>query len=344
LCSLTSIRSDFKHRILIGHRRTGGHGVGKINELGADIAMEDGDKVIDALRSTAHFYETDAFLLIAGVAGGTGSGSMPIIAKVLKDRFKDKPVYTIVALPFEHEEKMDARTIYNTATSLKAIYSVADAVFVVDNQRYVEKDRSLLHNMTVINKLIAEPFYELLCAGEEKKAKHIGARLLDAGDISQTLGGWSVLGYGESQLPIFELPNFLKRNFRKKSTETHNGIQAMTQAISNLSLQCNPSDSTSALYLLSAPANEMNMDSVKELGDYLSELAPHAIIRYGDYPHGGRMLTVTVILSRLNYIEKVKEYYKRTPDLIQQGETAQKQSAVKIEELLNASTEVPSLM
>jgi hypothetical protein len=28
--------------------------------------------------------------------------------------------------------------------------------------------------------MIAEPFYNMLCAGEEKKSKYIGAKLLDA--------------------------------------------------------------------------------------------------------------------------------------------------------------------
>ena len=51
LSGLTSIRSDYQHRILIGGRKTGGHGVGKINELGAEIAREDADKVVDATRS-----------------------------------------------------------------------------------------------------------------------------------------------------------------------------------------------------------------------------------------------------------------------------------------------------
>jgi len=344
LSCLSSIKSDYRHRILVGSRQTGGHGVGKINEVGAEIAREDSDKITDALRSTARFYETDAFLLIAGAAGGTGSGSIPIMAQIIKERFKGKSVYALVALPFEHEEKIDARTFYNSATCLKAVYSVADAVFLVDNQRFVEKDSSLINNMTAINRLIAEPFYDLLCAGEEKKAKHIGARLLDAGDIMQTLAGWTVLGYGVSQLPVIRLPFGRRRNFRKKSIETHKGIQAMNQAISNLSLRCNPDDSASALYLLSAPVEEMNMDMVKELGDYLNEVAPKAIIRYGDYPRGGGTLTVTVILSQLNYVEKVKEYYDETPNLIKKEERAQEEGGAKLKELADASMGVPSLL
>ena len=344
LSSLSSIKSDYRHRILIGNRKTGSHGVGKVNELGAEIARQDSDKVIDAVGSAKRFYESDAFLLITGAAGGTGSGSMPVMAKAIKGRYKDKPVYALIALPFEHEEKTEARTIHNTATCLKAAYSVADAVFLVDNQRYVTKDSSLVNNMTAINRLIAAPFYDLLCAGEEKKAKNIGARLLDAGDIGQTLGGWTVLGYGKSQLSIIRLPFERRRHFRKKSTETHKGIQAMDQAISNLSLSCNPKDACSALYLLSAPNAEMNMDLVKELGDYLHELAPGAIIRYGDYPRRESALKITVILSQLKRVEKVKEYYNKLTAAIKEQKRQKEDIEAELEELIDASRTVPSLL
>ena len=344
LSGLSNIKSDYQHRILIGNRKTGSHGVGKINEAGAEIARQDGDKVIDAVRSAERFYEADAFLLIAGAAGGTGSGSMPVMAQTIKDRYDDKPVYTLVVLPFEHEEKTEVRTINNSAMCLKAAYSVADAVFLVDNQRYVRKDSSLMNNMAAINRLIVEPFYDLLCAGEEKKAKHIGARLLDAGDIIQTLAGWTVLGYGRSQLAMIRLPFERTRNFRKKSTETHKGIQAMDQAISNLSLKCNPKDAVSALYLLSAPTAEMNMDLVKELGDCLREVAPEAIIRNGDYPRAGSSLKITVMLSQLKEVEKVRKYYDTMPDLVQERERRQEDIEAKLKELLDASRAVPSLL
>jgi len=159
---------------------------------------------------------------------------MPVMAQTIKERFGDKPVYALAVLPFEHEETTEARTIHNSATCLKAAYSVADAVFLVDNQRYVKKDSSLLNNMAAINQLIVEPFYDVLCAGEEEKRKYIGARLLDAGDIIQTLAGWTVLGYGKSELSAIRLPFYRTRNFRNKSTETHKGIQAMDQAIAQL--------------------------------------------------------------------------------------------------------------
>ena len=102
LSGLYTIKPDYQHRILIGGEKTRGHGVAKLSELGAEIAREDGDKIIDAIRTARRFFETDAFLLVAGAAGGTGSGAMPVMAQYIKERYMDKPVYAMVILPFEH--------------------------------------------------------------------------------------------------------------------------------------------------------------------------------------------------------------------------------------------------
>jgi cell division GTPase FtsZ len=344
LSGLESIRKDYKHRILIGGRKTGGHGVGKINELGAEVARDDADKVIDAIRTTKRFYESDAFMLIASAAGGTGSGSLPIITQHIKERYVDKPVYDIIVLPFEHEESTEDRTIYNSATCLKSCYSVADAVFLVDNQRYVRKDSSILNNLAKINALIDEPFYNVICAGEEKKAKHIGAKILDAGDIIQTLVGWTVIGYGKSEVPLIRFPRERTSDFRKKGTETQKGIQAMDEAISELSLDCNPKDTKRALYLISAPAKEMNMDLIKELGDYMRDITPEAMIRSGDYPRERGQLDVTVIMSELSDVAKVRDYYVKSTSLIPEFKKRQEETETKLKAVDDASKDIPSLL
>ena len=342
LTGLSTVKTDYQHRILIGGRKTGGHGVGKINELGAEVAREDADKVVDALRSTKRFYETDGFLLVAGAAGGTGSGSIPIMAHHIKERYTDKPVYALVVLPFEHEEENEERTVYNTAVCLKSISSVADAVILVENQRYVRKDFSLKSNLAKINSLIVEPFYDLLCAGEEKKAKYIGAKTLDAGDIIQTLLGWTVIGYGQSQLGRLKF-SIGPKGFREKSTETHKGIQAMDEAISELSTRCNAKDAGRALYLISAPANEINMDLVKELGDWLKDLAPNSIIRNGDYPRERGVMDVTLILSELSDVEKVRRYYNASTSLVPVIKQRQKDVKAKLLTIEEAAKDIPTV-
>jgi len=343
LSGLANIRPDYQHRILIGGRKTSGHGVGKINELGAEVAKEDGDKVIDSIRTARHFFETDAFLIAAASAGGTGSGAIPIITQMIKERYMDKPVYALIVLPFEHEEQTEERTVYNSAICLKSVSTVADAIFLVDNQRYVRKDFSLRNNLAKINSLIVEPFYNLLCAGEEKKAKNIGAKMLDAGDIIQTLAGWSAIGYGKTPLPMFRF-SFGKSNFRKKSTETHKGIEAMDEAVSELSIKCKSTDAGRALYLISAPPREVNMDLVKELGDYLKDVAPEAIIRNGDYPREKGALDVTVILSELSDVEKVRAYYSKAVTFVRDIKHRQRETESKLKGIDDASKNIPTLL
>jgi len=316
LSGLRTIKSDYKHRILIGGQRTNGHGVGKVSELGAEIAREDTDKIIDAIRKSDKFYETDAFLLVAAAAGGTGSGSIAVLTQYLKERYIGKPVYNVIILPFRQEETTESRAVYNTAMCLKSTYLVADAIILIDNQRYVKKDSSAGNNLAVINARVVEPFYNLLCAGEETNRKYVGARTLDAGDIIQTLAGWTVIGEGKSPIPR-RIPLFgPKRDFRDKMDETSKGAHAMDQALGELSLTCDPKNAGRALYLVTAPPKEMHMEIIKQLGDNLSTVAPDALIRSGDYPRQKRSLYVTLVLSEISSVRKITNYFTRAIDLI----------------------------
>ena len=340
LTGLATIKPDCQHRIIIGSQKTGGHGVGKINELGAEIARDDGDKIIDAVRSTEQLAETDAFLLIAGAAGGTGSGAIATATQQLKERFIEKPIYNLVALPFQHEEEIEERSIYNSATCLKSAYLVADAVFVIDNQRYISKNFSIRSNLSKINFLIAEPFYNLLCAGEEKRPEYIGSRVLDAGDIIQTLSGWTAIGH--SKAPISG--NKKSFHFREKANESQRGIQAMTNAVSELSLQCAPQDAGRGLYLISAPPKEIDMNLIKDIGAHLKRLAPEAIIRAGDYPREKEILDVTVILSELSGVRKITDYFTQTINLIRTIKRKREGVEVEVRDIEQAFKDIPLLL
>jgi len=346
LTGLSHISSDFMHRILIGGRKTWGHGVGKINELGAELAREDGDKVVDAVRTAPNFYQTHAFLLICGAAGGTGSGAISVIAQMLKERYVGKPVYALIVLPFEHEEMAELRSVYNTATCLKSIQSVADGVFLADNQRYVRKDASLSMNLERINSTIVEPFYDMMCAGEIVKYKYVGAKVLDAGDIMQSIDGWTAIGVGRSGIPrAFRFPwELAKTSFKEKGAETLRAMQAMDAAVSELSIGCSPEDAGRALYLLSAPAKDMSMDIAKGLGDYLRELAENAVIRAGDFPRGGNTVDVTIILSQLAFVQKVRDYYDRATAFAQTQKDRIKETTGRLRDMEEAAKGLPSLI
>lgn len=346
LTGLNNISSDYMHRILIGGRKTWGHGVGKVNEIGAELAREDGDKVVDAMRTSPNFYQTHAFLLIAGAAGGTGSGAISVIAQMIKERYIGKPVYALIVLPFEHEEMAELRSVYNTATCLKSIHSVADGVFLADNQRYVRKDSSLAMNLQRINATIVDPWYDLMCAGEITKLKNVGSKTLDAGDIMQSIDGWTAIGVGRAGIPHgFRMPwNVGRSNFKEKGNEALRAMQAMDAAVSELSIGLSPEDAGRALYLLSAPARDMTMDIAKGLGDYLRELAENAVIRAGDFPRGGDTVDVTLILSQLAFVQKIRDYYDRASAFAVTQKDRIKETTGRLRDMEDAAKGLPSLI
>ena len=344
LSGLTFIKSDFQHRILIGSKKTGGHGVGKMNDIGAEIAHEDGDKVIEAIRGTDKFAETDAFLVVGSAAGGTGSGSVPAFTQQLKERFVDKPVYNMIILPFKYEEQTEERSIYNVGTCLKSAYLAADAIFLVDNQRYITKNMSIKNNLAKINYHIVKPFYNLLCAGEETDSKYVGSRVVDAGDIIQTLAGWTVIGYGKAKMPRIKLPFDNNRDFRDKGSSTQKGIQVMDEALGELSLKCNPTDARKGLYLLTAPHEVMSMDLIKELSSSLKSMATEAVIRSGDYPRGKNTLEVTTILSELVNSKRVMNYFTKAISYISTAKRRQGSIDFQHRGIEEAFKDIPSLL
>ena len=344
LTGLRYIKKDYLHRIIIGLRQTLGHGVGKINELGADLAREDGDKLIDAMKAESGIYESHAFLLIAGTAGGTGSGSIPVLAQMIKERYLSKPIYALVVLPFEHEINSEARSVFNTATCLKSIYDVVDAVFLADNQRYVRKDASLINNIEKINKSIAAPFYDLLCAGEVTKHKHVGARTIDAGDLIATIEGWTALGLGRTELPTLRFPwEVRKKHFREKAIESFRGSQALDASISDLSISCNPKDSSKIIYALSGPPKEMNMDMIKSISEYLKDIAPTALIRGGDFPGEKHFIDVTLVLSQLSSVPKIEMFYQKALQYATENKVQIQDVQSKIQALTDLGKGLPNL-
>ena len=130
----------------------------------------------------------------------------------------------------------------------------------------------------------------------------------------------------------------------KKGTETQKAIQSMDAAISELSLNCKPEDARRALFLISAPSKEMNVDMVKELGDYMRNLTPLATIRNGDYPRQRGVIDVSVILSELSDVEKIRSYYTKSASFIPVMKKRQEETRERLQEIEDKSMAVPSLL
>ncbi|TFG44974.1 MAG: cell division protein FtsZ [Dehalococcoidia bacterium] len=343
LSSLVKVKKDLQHRILIGSGRTHGHGVAKISEMGAEIAKDEKDNILGIVKKNERFYEADALLLLASGGGGTGSGSLPVIAQAFKENFRDKPVYVMVALPYEHERLTEERAVFNTAMCLKSANEVADAVILVDNQRFIRKSQSISTNFQKINEMIVAPFYNLLCAGEETKPKGIGTSVMDAGDIKESLVGWTGIGYGTVDIDI--IPTFEQtHNYLKKNIENQRGLYAMDEALGEMSVACNPVDAGRAALLVSGPARDISVDMIAELSEKLREVAPSAQLRLGDYPRERGILDVTVILSELSDVPILRQFYHDSKELAAEFKERQKTRSTKTDLTEEAARGVPSLL
>ncbi|MFC1938376.1 hypothetical protein ACFLWH_01805, partial [Chloroflexota bacterium] len=69
-----------------------------------------------------------------------------------------------------------------------------------------------------------------------------------------------------------------------------------------------------------------------------------AVIRYGDFPRQENTLKITVILSQLKAVDKVKEYYDKMPGFIEESMANREKNEVKLSELTNAAELVPALI
>ncbi len=86
-------------RIQIGAEITGGFGAGGDPEIGMMAAQESIDAVLDAIAGA------DLVFLMLGLGGGTGTGATPVIAKAIRDKFKNTLICGVMTMPFSYEGK-----------------------------------------------------------------------------------------------------------------------------------------------------------------------------------------------------------------------------------------------
>ena len=72
-------------------------------------------------------------------------------------------------------------------------------------------------------------------------------------------------------------------------------------------------------------------------------VVPEAVIRNGDYPMERGALDITVVLSQLSDVEKVRKYYNKSASFVQEIKRKQEEVESKLRKIEEASKAVPSL-
>jgi cell division protein FtsZ len=91
---------DVKTALQIGSSLTGGLGAGANPDVGRQAAVEDKERIAEALRGS------DMLFITAGMGGGTGTGAAPIVAEIAKEQGVLTVAVVTKPFSFEGEKRM----------------------------------------------------------------------------------------------------------------------------------------------------------------------------------------------------------------------------------------------
>jgi cell division GTPase FtsZ len=324
-------------RVLIGQSRVKGHGVGGDNELGAEIAAEDvGDVLaaVDAFR----VHEIDAFLVIAGLGGGTGSGAAPVVAREL-GRLYTEPVYGLGILP-----GTDEGGIYtlNAARSFRTFVEVVDNLLLFDNDAWRHGDESVGAGFAAINEEIARRLGVLFSAGEVDGTV-VGESVVDAAEIVNTLGtgGVSTIGYASDAV---ERParGLLGRREPASSGEGESIARVAglvrRAALGRLTLPCEIGGTERGLLIVAGPPELISRRGVERARRWLEDETGTMEVRGGDFPvpDSGHVAAV-VLLSGVYDVPRIKELQRIAVEAQRNAADHEATAALSLSELLSTA-------
>jgi cell division protein FtsZ len=174
------------HKILIGGRITRGLGAGGFPDVAERAARESQHEIEELIK------DSDLVFITAGMGGGTGTGSAPVVAEIAK---KHNAVVTcMVSTPFNVER---ARLI-KADEGLDKLRIKADSTVVLDNNKLLEFVPNLPINQafSVMDQMIAETV-----KGLSETITVPSLINLDYADMKAIMnqGGLSVMLWGEAE-------------------------------------------------------------------------------------------------------------------------------------------------
>jgi len=226
-------------KILIGKEVTQGMGAGSNPRLGEEAAREN---EIDIKKAIAG---CDMVFITCGLGGGTGTGSVPVVAEIAKKM--GALVVAVVTVPFE----MEGNSRYeNAMIGLEKLEQIVDTLIVIPNDKLLElaPDLPLQTAFKVADEILTNAV-----KGIAELVTKAGLVNLDFADIRTVMsnGGVALIGIGESD------------------TENR-AIEAVEKAVSNPLLDVDISGATGALINV-AGGEDMTLDEARKIVETVSE-------------------------------------------------------------------------
>lgn len=330
-------------KILIGKSTVKGRGVGTDNTLGSQIMNEDIQEVQASIDKMA-VHEVDAFLIIAGLGGGTGSGGSPVLAKHLTSRYEE-PIYGLGILPSENEGGVYS---LNASRSFQTFVNEVDNLLTFDNNGWKQSGESLSDSYNQINNEIMKRFGTLFSAGEIQAIRgDVAESVVDASEIINTFkaGGLTSIGHAEEEVATENSGGILNR-FRGGNSKDNkdnrgsnvNRISSLTRnaTLGRLTLECNIESTQRALLLVSGPPEYLSRKGIENSRKWLENETNCMEVRGGDYPvPNANTVSVTVVLSGVTDAQRVRDMQKLAVETQENIEKIKEEGDDKLDELVN---------
>ncbi len=134
-------------KLQLGVKLTSGLGAGANPDIGRRAALEDSDKIIEALEGA------DMVFVTAGLGGGTGTGAAPVIASLASEM--GALTIAVVTRPFGFEGKRRARQAEH---GLQELLEAVDTLIVIPNEKLLvtAKDAGFFESFRIADDILRQ--------------------------------------------------------------------------------------------------------------------------------------------------------------------------------------------
>src|ERR1700742_4289713 len=139
--------SNASVKLQLGVKLTSGLGAGSNPDVGRRAALEDSDKIIEALEGA------DMVFVTTGLGGGTGTGAAPVIASLASEM--GALTVAVVTRPFAFEGK---RRMQQAERGMQELLESVDTVIVIPNEKLlaVAKDAGFFESFRIADDVLRQ--------------------------------------------------------------------------------------------------------------------------------------------------------------------------------------------
>jgi cell division protein FtsZ len=134
-------------KLQLGVKLTSGLGAGSNPDIGRRAALEDSDKIIEALEGA------DMVFVTAGLGGGTGTGAAPVIASLASEM--GALTVAVVTRPFSFEGK---RRMTQAERGMQELLESVDTLIVIPNEKLlaVARDAGFFESFRIADDVLRQ--------------------------------------------------------------------------------------------------------------------------------------------------------------------------------------------